>query len=36
MDDTVRDVCAALGVNHKASKPRYELHKLLLYEAGSQ
>ncbi|EIW64174.1 uncharacterized protein TRAVEDRAFT_68036 [Trametes versicolor FP-101664 SS1] len=35
MKETVRDVCEALGVNHKASKPRYELHKLLLYEAGS-
>lgn len=36
MDQTIRDVCQVLGVNVEASKPRYELYKLLLYETGSQ
>lgn len=36
LDDTVRDACEALGVDFEASKPRCELYKLLLYEAGSQ
>ncbi|KZV95593.1 hypothetical protein EXIGLDRAFT_644081 [Exidia glandulosa HHB12029] len=30
----VKDVCHALGVNREASKPRCDLHKLLLYETG--
>jgi hypothetical protein len=32
----VKEVCAALGVNVEASKPRAELYKLLVYETGSQ
>ncbi|KAH8103882.1 hypothetical protein BXZ70DRAFT_923215 [Cristinia sonorae] len=32
----VEDACTALGVNHEASEPRCELHKLLLYQTGSQ
>lgn len=36
MDGVVREVCAALGVNFDASKPRCDLYKLLLYETGSQ
>ncbi len=36
MDQVVLDVCQALGVNHEASQPRCNLHKLLLYEKGSQ
>ncbi|KZV92506.1 hypothetical protein EXIGLDRAFT_614267 [Exidia glandulosa HHB12029] len=31
----VQDVCRSLGVNFEASKPRCELHKLLVYETGS-
>ncbi|KAK7036717.1 hypothetical protein VNI00_011382 [Paramarasmius palmivorus] len=31
----VQDVRQALGVNFKASKPRCELYKLLIYETGS-
>lgn len=36
MDGVVREVCAALGVNFDASKPRCDLYKLLVYETGSQ
>ena len=36
MEETVKEVCAALGVNHSASRPRCELYKLLMYETGSQ
>lgn len=32
----VKEVCETLGVNLSASKPKVELHKLLLYETGSQ
>lgn len=32
----VAKVCFGLGVDLKASKPRCELYKLLLYETGSQ
>ncbi|KAI0800544.1 hypothetical protein C8Q74DRAFT_1237198 [Fomes fomentarius] len=35
MDQVILDVCQALGVNHEASQPRCNLHKLLLYEKGS-
>jgi hypothetical protein len=35
-EDVVKEVCAALGVNVEASKPRAELYKLLVYETGSQ
>ncbi|KDQ15312.1 hypothetical protein BOTBODRAFT_187419 [Botryobasidium botryosum FD-172 SS1] len=31
----VEEVCAGLGVNFYASRPRAELYKLLLYETGS-
>lgn len=36
VDGVVRNACAALGVNHAASRPRCELYKMLLYEKGSQ
>lgn len=32
----VQKVCDALGVNYAACKPRCDLHKMLLYEEGSQ
>jgi hypothetical protein len=35
-ESVVKEVCAALGVNVAASKPRAELYKLLVYETGSQ
>ncbi|KAJ7623336.1 hypothetical protein FB45DRAFT_925321 [Roridomyces roridus] len=35
MDRVIREVCATLGVNFDASKPRAELYKLLVYETGS-
>ncbi|KAI0828858.1 hypothetical protein BC628DRAFT_1417257 [Trametes gibbosa] len=35
MGKAIHDVCEVLGVNFDASKPRAELHKLLLYETGS-
>ncbi|EJD55214.1 hypothetical protein AURDEDRAFT_118417 [Auricularia subglabra TFB-10046 SS5] len=35
LDRVVQDVCQALGVNREASRPRCDLHKLLLYETGS-
>lgn len=36
MKKAVRDVCETLGVQIDLSEPRYELYKMLLYEAGSQ
>jgi hypothetical protein len=36
LDGVIQEVCQALGVNAKASRPQAELYKLLLYEAGSQ
>lgn len=36
MQRAAREVCAGLGVNYDASKPRCELYKLLVYETGSQ
>ncbi|KAG9036120.1 hypothetical protein FS837_001739 [Tulasnella sp. UAMH 9824] len=35
LDRVVQEVCARLGVNIAASRPRCELYKLLLYEKGS-
>ncbi|GBE89811.1 hypothetical protein SCP_1701360 [Sparassis crispa] len=35
LDRVVQEVCAELGVNIAASKPRCELYKLLLYETDS-
>ncbi|KAG8921756.1 hypothetical protein FRC01_014908, partial [Tulasnella sp. 417] len=35
IDRVVQEVCATLGVNISASRPRCELYKLLLYEKGS-
>ncbi|KAG8949005.1 hypothetical protein FRC00_008348, partial [Tulasnella sp. 408] len=35
IDRVVQEVCARLGVNIAASRPRCELYKLLLYEKGS-
>ncbi|KAG8940300.1 hypothetical protein FRC04_005433 [Tulasnella sp. 424] len=35
IDRVVQEVCAKLGVNIAASRPRCELYKLLLYETGS-
>ncbi|KAG8916703.1 hypothetical protein FRC01_002912, partial [Tulasnella sp. 417] len=35
IDRVVQEVCATLGVNFAASRPRCELYKLLLYEKGS-
>lgn len=32
----VKEICHKLGINFEASRPRCELHKLLLYETGSQ
>jgi hypothetical protein len=32
----VEDICEALGVDISASKPSAKLHKLLVYETGSQ
>lgn len=31
-----KDACASLGVDFAVSKPKVELYKLLVYEAGSQ
>ena len=36
MTNAVEEVCVALGINIAASKPRWELYKLLMYETGSQ
>ena len=36
MSEALVSVCAALGVSYAATMPRCELHKLLLYETGSQ
>lgn len=35
VDRAVEDICKALNVNCKTSKPDCKLHKLLLYETGS-
>ncbi|TCD68473.1 hypothetical protein EIP91_010648 [Steccherinum ochraceum] len=35
MTRVVNEACATLGVNVKASRPRCDLYKLLLYETGS-
>lgn len=36
VSEVVRDVCEALGVNYEASKPRSQLHRVLVHETGSQ
>lgn len=36
LERVVQEICTTLGVNIAASRPRCELYKLLLYEAGSQ
>ena len=36
MSEALVSVCATLGVRCATTMPRCELHKLLLYEAGSQ
>lgn len=36
IDGMVEKACDALGVDYYGCEPRCELHKLLLYEKGSQ
>ena len=36
ISNAVASVCAVLEINKATATPRYELHKLMLYETGSQ
>jgi hypothetical protein len=36
VEEITKDVCQGLGVDQPTTRPRLELHKLLLYEPGSQ